>query len=257
MYAKHSRKERKQNYKSGRKNVSTFSLQTNNVLEFHHKNSTIKTKELIKPCTNNQHKFVQSMKKNKYTFGVGMAGCGKTLLALYQGICEINNPNSMVEKIYYVRANIDGCDEEVEIGSMPGELGEKVSHLAMPIYDNCREFMNDSDAKALFDFGKIEVLPLIYLRGRSFANSFVIVDEAQNLSKGKVRTALSRLSHDSKMVLIGDPNQCDLRNDERAFLRASQILHNDEDIGCVYFDASDCLRNDSIGRILEKLNKSF
>lgn len=254
MYAKQPRKERKKNSNSGRRNVSTFSLPPHNVVEFQYKNSTVKTHTLIKPCTNNQHKFVQSMRNNKFTFGVGMAGCGKTLLSLFQGVRELNDPNSEIEKIYYIRANIDGVDEEVEIGSMPGELGDKVNHLAMPIYDNCREFMTDADAKALFEFGKIEVLPLIYLRGRSFANSFVIIDEAQNLKRNKVKTALTRLSHGSRMVLIGDPGQCDLLDDEKAFLQSSQILCDDGSIGVVFFNKNDCLRDDSISRIVDKLN---
>ena len=112
--------------------------------------------------------------------------------------------------------------------------------------------MRDSDAKALFTFGKIEVLPTAYLRGRSFSNAYVIVDEAQNLTKGKVKTALTRLSHDSKMVLIGDPHQCDLKDDQKAFLRASQVLFGDDDVGAVYFGEEDCLRNDCLARIVNR-----
>lgn len=256
MYAKQPRKEYK-NRKSGRKNTAAFSYNDTNVVEFNYKYSAIKTQELVKPRTDNQHKFMRHMRRYKFIFGLGMAGCGKTLLSLHEGIRCLNDHDTPIDKIYYIRANIDGCDEEVEIGSLPGELGEKVSHLAMPIYDSCREFMSDADAKALFEFGKIEVLPSIYLRGRSFANSFVIVDEAQNLTKNKVKTALTRLSHDSKMVLIGDPEQCDLRDDQKAFMTAARILYEDTDVGVVKFTKEDCLRDDSLGRIVEKLNAGW
>lgn len=253
VYCKQPRKEKR----NGRKNAAVFSISTDNVIDIHSKYSKVKTEELIKPITKNQKLFVKSIAQNKYTFGVGMAGCGKTLLALYEGIKLLNHDESPVEKIYYVRANIDGVDEEVEIGSLPGEVGEKLTPLAAPIYDSCREFMRESDAKALFTFGKIEVLPTAYLRGRSFSNAYIIVDEAQNLKKGKIKTALTRLSHDSKMVLIGDPHQCDLKDDQKAFLRASQILYNDEDIGCIFFNDEDCMRNDCIARIVNKLDQNW
>lgn len=251
VYCKQPRKEKR----NGRKTTTVFSIPTDNVIDIHYKYSKVKTEELIKPITKNQKLFVKSIAQNKYTFGVGMAGCGKTLLALYEGIKCLNDPYSPIEKIYYVRANIDGVDEEVEVGTPPGEVADKVLHLAMPVYDSCREFMQDSDAKALFTFGKIEVLPCAFLRGRSFSNAYVIVDEAQNLSRTKVKTAITRLSHDSVMVLTGDPTQCDLRNDEKAFLRASQILYNEESIGAIYFGEEDCMRHESMAHIIKKLEE--
>jgi phosphate starvation-inducible PhoH-like protein len=256
MYTKQPRKEVK-NCKNGRKNNAAFSFGGENVVEFNYKYSSIKTTDLVKPRTPNQNKFVAHMRNYKFTFGLGMAGCGKTLLSLYEGVRCINNPDVAINKIYYIRANIDGVDEEVEIGSLPGELGDKLTPLSAPIYDSCREFMTDNDAKALFDFGKIEVLPTAYLRGRSFANAFVIVDEAQNLTKGKIKTALTRLSHDSRMVFIGDPEQCDLLKDQKAFITAARILYEDEDVGVVRFGKEDCLRDDSLARIVEKLNNSW
>jgi len=253
VYSKQPRKEKR----SSRKNMTAFSVNTDNVLDFNYKHSTVKTQELVKPKTQNQKLFVRSIAQNKYTFGVGMAGCGKTLLALYEGIRLLNHPDRLVDKIYYVRANIDGTDEEVEVGSLPGEFEEKVSHLAMPVYDSCREFMRESDAKALFTFGKIEVLPCSFLRGRSFSNVYVIVDEAQNLSKSKMKTAITRLGRDAKMVLIGDSSQCDLLRDEKAFLRASQILFGDDDVGAVYFGEEDCMRHDGLARIISKLDQGW
>ena len=252
MQIKQPRKERR---KSGRNSAAFFVGNNDNVLEFNYKKSSVKTNTFIKPCTKNQREFITSIKHNKFTFGIGMAGCGKTLLSLFEGIRYLNSDETLINKIYYIRANIDGVDEESSIGALPGEFEEKMSPLAAPIYDSCREFMSDSDAKALFQFGKIEVLPLAYLRGRSFANSFVIVDEAQNLTVGKLKTAITRLSHDSRMVLVGDPSQCDLKQDQKAFLRASQLLHNDEDIGVIYFSEEDCMREGSLGRIVRKLEK--
>lgn len=253
VYCKQPRKEKR----NGRKNAAVFSISTDNVIDIHSKYSKVKTEELIKPITKNQKLFVKSIAQNKYTFGVGMAGCGKTLITIHEGVKYLNDPDSPIDKIYYIRANIDGVDEEVEIGSLPGELGDKLTPLAAPVYDSCREFMRESDAKALFTFGKIEVLPTAYLRGRSFANAYVIVDEAQNLTKGKTKTALTRLSHGSKMILTGDPSQCDLFRDDKAFLRASQILFEDEDVGVVNFGEEDCMRNNSLARIVNKLDQNW
>ena len=127
MYTKQPRKEKK----NGRKNAAVFSVSTDNVVELTYRYSKVKTEELIKPITKNQKLFVKSIAQNKFTFGVGMAGCGKTLLALYEGIKLLNNDDSLIDKIYYVRANIDSVDEEAEVGTPPGEISDKVSHLAV------------------------------------------------------------------------------------------------------------------------------
>ena len=239
--------------RTDRKNTVGFSFE-NNLLEMPYKHSKIQTKKLIKPRTLNQSMFVESLKNNKITFGIGAAGCGKSLLAIHTGIVELNSEASPIEKIIYVRANV-GCDDENDIGALPGELQDKVTPLAYPVYDNCREFMEDSAVKCLFEFEKIEVLPVAYLRGRSFANCFVIVDEAQNLTKTGMKTILTRMSHGSRLVLIGDPEQCDLREDRDMLWRVGVALSDIDSIGFIPFGKEDILRDNLIHPILEKLKQ--
>lgn len=171
--------------------------------------SKISTRKYMKPVNVHQKQFVKSMKQNQLTVGAGCAGTGKTLLALFTGIQLINNPDSPIEKLTYVRANVDDREEK-EIGALPGDLLEKVRHLAYPILDNLELFMESQTVDYLLEEGRIEVLPFMMMRGRSFNNRFIIIDEAQNVTPKQMKTVLTRCGETSKMVLIGDPRQCDI-----------------------------------------------
>lgn len=173
--------------------------------------SSIKTTKLIKPANVHQKQFVKSIKQNQLTIGSGPAGTGKTLLALFTGIQLINNPDNEIDHLIYIRANVDD-PEEKELGALPGGLIEKVRHLAYPIMDNLCAFMPQSNMEYLLESGKIEVLPLAMMRGRSFNGCFIIIDEAQNIAPSSMKTILTRCGENSKMVLIGDPEQCDKKN---------------------------------------------
>lgn len=173
--------------------------------------STIKTTAYIKPATAAQRLLVKSIKHNDITVGYGPAGTGKTLVTLFNAVQMLNDPNNPIERIIYVRANIDQL-EEVSMGALPGDQLMKMKPLAYPILDNLLTFVKDTDANYLIDSGKIEVLPLLMMRGRSFNNTFVLVDEAQNISSKSMKTVLSRLGHGSRMVVVGDVTQCDTRS---------------------------------------------
>ena len=168
-------------------------------------NSKIQTFKFIKPKNVHQKQFVKSIKQNQLTLGSGPAGTGKTLLlALFTGIQLINNPKSEIKRLIYIRANVDD-PEEKELGALPGGLIEKVAHLTYPILDNLSVFMEKSNVEYLLEEGKIEVLLLAMMRGRSFNNCFIIIDGAQNIAPSSMKTILTKCGQDSKMVLIGDP----------------------------------------------------
>ena len=173
-------------------------------------NSTIKTNKFIKPITVHQKQFVKSMKNNQLTLAPGSSGSGKTLLALFTGIQLINNPSSDIQKLLYIRSNTDDTEEERDLGALPGDLLEKLRPLAAPIMDNLELFMDMNTVDYLLAEGRIEIIPSLMLRGRSFANRFIIIDEAQNITRKKMKTALTRCGETSKMVVIGDPDQCDI-----------------------------------------------
>ena len=253
-YAKQRTRESRKN-KADRKDPVGF-LHQDNLINLPYKNSKIQTTKFIKPITRNQKRFVDSIKQNHFTFGIGAAGCGKSLLALHSAICALNTEEEQIEKIIYVRANV-GCKDEMEVGALPGELESKVTPLAYPIYDSCREFMNEVAVKALFEFEKIEVLPVSFLRGRSFAKTFVIVDEAQNLTKAGFTTVLTRRSHNSKMVLVGDPQQSDISSNTNIFQRIGITLSELDGIGLVEFGQEDIVRDELIFPILERLKNIY
>lgn len=159
--------------------------------------------------TQHQRDLIKSIKRNDITVGIGRAGTGKTSATLYTAIGMLNNRDNPIEKIIYIRANV-GLKGEKDLGTPPGDLKEKADHLSMPVRDNLAEFMGAGEINALFDFGKIEVTPIYNLRGRSLSRAFIVLDEAQNCTMHSLKTVVSRMGHDSKMVLIGDPDQVDI-----------------------------------------------
>lgn len=222
----------------------------------------IETVKYIKPVNVRQKLFVKSIKQNTLTIGSGCAGTGKTLLALFTGIQLINNPDSPIEKLIYVRANVDDREEK-EIGALPGDIIEKVRHLAYPILDNLELFMKTQTIEYLLSEGKIEVLPLMMMRGRSFNNRFIVVDEAQNIAPKSMKTILTRCGENSKMVLIGDPDQCDidpfkngLRDLEFRMARRKQQLEDSNkearvDFNVIKFSKDDIIRSELTRFVLD------
>lgn len=174
-----------------------------------HKNSKISTNKFIHAANPHQKQFVKSIKNNILTVASAPAGCGKTLLALHTGIQLLNNPEYTIEKIIYVRGPIKDKDS-LDIGAIPGTLAEKMRVMAYPILDNLETFMSKESIDYTLEKGKIEVLPCMYMRGRSFLNTCVIVDEIQNLTKGQLKTLMTRICETSKLILLGDSTQCDI-----------------------------------------------
>ena len=214
----------------------------------------IETQAFIKPATLNQQRYVKSLLGNTVTLAHGVAGVGKSLLALHTGVCLINSPKSDIERIVYVRANV-GVREEKDIGAVPGELIDKAMMLSYPIVDNLSEFMQQGQIKALFEYGKIQVFPISLLRGRSLANTFLIVDEAQNLSLHGIKTATSRISHGSKLVLMGDCGQSDLKGYDGLLGRLCDVMQGAPDVGVVRFVEEDIVRHPILAELMKRLER--
>lgn len=216
--------------------------------------SKIQTTKYIKPANIHQKQFVKSIKNNQFTIGSGCAGTGKTLLALFTGIQLINNADSPITQMTYIRANVDDREEK-EIGALPGDLLDKVRHLAHPILDNLSLFMNPNTMEYMIDEERIEILPLMMMRGRSFNNRVIIIDECQNITPKSMKTITTRCGEDSKMILIGDPNQCDIdpmRNGLRDLeWRMARLIEKYAaaghelpiDVGIVKFNREDIVRS--------------
>lgn len=220
-------------------------------------NGKIETTKYIRPVNVHQKQFVKSIKNNILTIASGEAGTGKSLLALFTGIQLLNDPESSIYKIIYVRANIED-QEEKDLGAMPGELADKTRFLAYPVLDNLEVFMKKEAIEYSLESCKIEVLPLMMMRGRSFHNTYVILDEAQNCTKKQLKTLMTRLCEDSKLVIIGDPTQCDIDPFKNGLIDLEWRLNRkyNEGIteenkynaqinyGVIHFDYEDILRSE-------------
>lgn len=154
--------------------------------------------------TPNQVKYVKLLKNNnvKVLFVTGPAGCGKTLIGCSYALQGLMNKD--YQKIIITRPTVSMSEE---YGYLPGKIDEKLHPWLIPIYDS----FNSTKIKEYMQNGKIEIAPLGFIRGRTFHNSFVMVDEAQNIDSNQMKTLLTRIGQESKMVLVGDPEQCDLK----------------------------------------------
>jgi len=230
---------------------------TNENAKLYSAHSKIETTTYIRSVNVHQKQFVKSIKNNILTLGSAPAGCGKTLLALFTGIQLINDKESPIEKILYVRANIDDREEK-ELGALPGELLDKTKHLAYPILDNLEMFMKKEAVESALTSSKIEVLPFQMMRGRSFHNTFVILDETQNATKKQLKTLMTRLCETSKLIIIGDPSQCDIDAFKNGLIDLEWRLNKKANTsiteenkyqaqvnyGVIHFDYEDILRSE-------------
>lgn len=214
--------------------------------------SKIQTTKFIKPLNSRQKEYVRLIKEKTVVLCEGSPGTAKTLLALHTSICLLNDESSPIEKIFYIRANV-GISEESSIGMLPGPLQEKIIPLAYPVLDSLINFMSEGNAKYLIENSKIEVLPISMVRGRSFANSIVIVDECANCSPNTILTLLTRVGENSKMLLLGNSKQKDTVATIKDGLKdAIQRLQDLPQVGIVIFKDEDIVRNSVIKDILAK-----
>lgn len=216
-------------------------------------NYSKKTSEFywINPITENQKKFVKLMDEKQIVIADGCAGSGKTILTLQTGLKLLDL--GRVDKIIYLRADSISNLGLKELGSLPGGLDEKLLPLLGPIQDNIVELCSPGKAKYILDNGLIEIIPMEYIRGRSFANSFIIIDEVQNCSIEVVKMVLTRISRNTQMVFIGDSNQKDSISRLTNGLSDAMLRFEDVDeIGILKFNLNDVIRSGIIKKILSK-----
>ncbi|MBQ6013864.1 MAG: PhoH family protein [Firmicutes bacterium] len=170
------------------------------VLCFTHRGKPIKAKTL------GQKDYVEAIKKNDITFGVGPAGTGKTYIAVAMACNALKNKD--VEKIILARPAVEAGEK---LGFLPGDLQEKVDPYLRPLYDALYDILGREATLRLKEKETIEVVPLAYMRGRTLDNSFIILDEAQNATKEQMKMFLTRMGFGSKIIVTGDITQIDLR----------------------------------------------
>lgn len=223
--------------------------------------SEISLRTQIEPRSLNQSRYLESIYHNTFTFGVGLAGTGKTLLATWAAMQLLLDSKNKIHRIVVVRPVIGNKFGE-SIGALPGTISEKMIPYGSSVLDNLAMFLDKQAINKLLEGGYIEFIPLTLLRGRSLNNAFVIVEEAQNIkesSKG-VYMVMSRLGAHSKMVFNGDLAQSDLHEDDSALSSAIDILSAPpplKGVGLVeLYDREDVQRHPLLYDIMERFGET-
>jgi phosphate starvation-inducible PhoH-like protein len=179
-------------------------------------NPLVEVKVEVQPKTNNQKKLVQAIKDNEIIIASGFPGTGKTFLACAEALKLIKNPQSPYQKIILVKSVTTLKDEE--IGFLKGTMEEKMEPFMDSFLDNFNKIIGESSTTKLRDLGFIQIKPIAYVRGRSIDKSVIIIDEAQNVSLDNMRTLMTRIGENSKLIILGDVKQKDIRNKKESSL---------------------------------------
>ena len=199
------------------------------------------------PKTPSQLEYVRAIETHDVVFGLGPAGTGKTYLAMAMALTLLKR--RAIQRIVLTRPAVEAGEA---LGFLPGDLREKIAPYLRPLYDAIHDMLDPGEGQRYLDDGTIEIAPLAFMRGRTLARSFVILDEAQNTTREQMFMALTRLGEDSRMVVTGDSSQVDLKPGVRSGLaEAESALRGVEGIAFQRFRPEDIIRHPVVGRIVE------
>ena len=205
----------------------------------------------IKAKTANQKLYIDSIEKNTITIARGPAGTGKTYLAAAMAVKALKEKK--ISRIVLSRPVIEAGES---LGYLPGDLKEKVDPHFRPLYDSLQDFIGLSKFEQFVRQGIIEITPLAYMRGRTFNESFVVLDEAQNTTLAQMRMILTRLGYGAKMVITGDQTQIDLPNPaDSSLLILNDILGKVNSVKFVDLTSEDVVRHDVVRRIINAFDE--
>ncbi len=208
----------------------------------------IRTKRgAVGPRSPGQATYMDMLGKHEMVFGVGPAGTGKTYLAVAQAVAMLMA--GRVDRIVLSRPAVEAGER---LGFLPGDLKEKVDPYLRPLYDALHDMMPGEQVVRRMGTGEIEVAPLAFMRGRTLAHSFVILDEAQNTTAVQMKMFLTRMGEGTRMVIAGDLSQVDLPNGVRSGLRdALETVEGLQGVGVCRFDKRDVVRHPLVARIVD------
>ena len=203
----------------------------------------------VRPKTLGQKAYLDSIRKNTVTFGVGPAGTGKTYLAVAMAVRAFKA--RQVSRIILTRPAVEAGEK---LGFLPGDLQDKVDPYLRPLYDALFEMLGAENYQKLVEKGAIEVAPLAYMRGRTLDDSFIILDEAQNTTPEQMKMFLTRMGMNSKLVVNGDVTQIDLPQKSRSgLLEATVVLKNIEGIASIRLTDKDVVRH----RLVQEIVRAY
>lgn len=209
---------------------------------------TIKTKRgLIKPRNAHQISYVQNVLSHDISFGIGVAGTGKTYLAVACAVDALERQE--IRRIILTRPAVEAGEK---LGFLPGDLSQKIDPYLRPLYDALFEMLGFEKVEKLIERNVIEIAPLAYMRGRTLNDAFVILDESQNTTVEQMKMFLTRIGFNTKAVITGDITQVDLPKGQKSGLRhAIEVLQDIDGISFSFFQAKDVVRHPVVARIVQ------
>jgi phosphate starvation-inducible protein PhoH and related proteins len=206
-------------------------------------------RKIIQPKTNGQAEYMQQMLDNEIVVGIGPAGTGKTYLAVAAAVDAL--ARKRVKRIVLARPAVEAGES---LGFLPGDMQAKVDPYLRPLYDALDDLMPPERVARALETRVIEIAPLAYMRGRTLADAFVILDEAQNATNAQMKMFLTRLGLNSRAVITGDKTQIDLpKREESGLLQVERILQNIDGIAFHYFTETDVVRH----RLVREIVKAY
>jgi phosphate starvation-inducible protein PhoH and related proteins len=212
------------------------------------RDETIRTRRtLIRPRGGNQRRYLEAIRINDISFGIGPAGTGKTYLAVACAVAALDADT--VRRVCLVRPAVEAGER---LGFLPGDMAQKVDPYLRPLYDALYEMLGFERVAKLIERNVIEVTPLAFMRGRTLNESFIILDEAQNTTIEQMKMFLTRIGFGSKAVVTGDVTQIDLPRGRASGLKqVSDVLKDVEGISFTFFHSRDVVRHTVVARILD------
>ena len=205
----------------------------------------------IRPKSSGQKRYVDAIRDNVITFGIGPAGTGKSWLAVAAAVHALQN--KQVERIILTRPAVEAGER---LGFLPGDLMAKVDPYLRPLYDALYDMVDAEGAQKLLDRATVEVAPLAFMRGRTLNHSFIILDEAQNTTPEQMKMFLTRIGFGSKAVITGDTTQVDVQGGRSGLHGLEKVLTGIEGLAWVNLDSRDVVRHRIVQDIVDAYERA-
>ena len=205
----------------------------------------------IRPKTSGQKRYCDAIRNSTVTFAIGPAGTGKTYLAMAMAIAALKRKE--IGRIILTRPVVEAGEN---LGFLPGTLDEKIDPYVRPLYDALYDMTDMEKGNQLISQGVIEIAPLAFMRGRTFNDAFLILDEAQNTTPEQLKMFLTRLGFGSKMVITGDATQVDLPTGSSGLKGVCEILGGIDEISFIDLTGADVVRHNLVARIVRAYDEA-